>query len=288
MNNVVRSAERGYANGVAATVEAVGKAAGPTFGAVVLATGVFIKLDGGFAAFVVWCLASSLLLAVVLAYLASPWDVRPRGEVLRPRGSVVADPGDDRDDARRKHPHEHASRLGGRGPGRMGPAVGSEAPVRGEARRIDEQFQTPRAFACDLKKLSGISDILDVLRDETCNRSVCRGSPLETTSSNKLANPKKKHAAVTDTTATPTRKMILWRAVAPLAHNAPRWLSPPKTPSTRTSARPHAAPAAVVVLSKAEFISEITVEVAPPLLVRVVIDGPEGWLLAGGPRVCGV
>jgi len=64
VNNVVRSAERGYANGVAATVEAVGKAAGPTFGAVVLATG-FSSHHGGFAAF--WCLASSLLLAVVVA-----------------------------------------------------------------------------------------------------------------------------------------------------------------------------------------------------------------------------
>ena len=64
VNNVVRSAERGYANGVAATVEAVGKAAGPTFGAVVLATG-FSRHRGGFAAF--WCLASSLLLAVAVA-----------------------------------------------------------------------------------------------------------------------------------------------------------------------------------------------------------------------------
>ena len=64
VNNVVRSAERGYANGVAATVEAVGKAAGPTFGAVVLATG-FSSNHGGFAAF--WCLASSLLLAVAVA-----------------------------------------------------------------------------------------------------------------------------------------------------------------------------------------------------------------------------
>ena len=67
MNNVVRSSERGYANGVAVTVEAVGKASGPTFGAVVLATGFATHpgLIGAGAAF--WCLALSLLGAVAVA-----------------------------------------------------------------------------------------------------------------------------------------------------------------------------------------------------------------------------
>lgn len=67
VNNVVRSSERGYANGVAATVEAVGKASGPTFGAVVLATGFATHpgLIGAGAAF--WCLALSLLGAVAVA-----------------------------------------------------------------------------------------------------------------------------------------------------------------------------------------------------------------------------
>ena len=112
----------------------------------------------------------------VLALLASPWDVRPRGgpHVLRPRGSVVADPAPVFADApeallrqwrrRSKHPREHAAapaawwsrsaslaehakdeQLDPRRPNVAAVATGD--PNR------DEQFHTPRALARDVRIL---------------------------------------------------------------------------------------------------------------------------------------
>ena len=112
----------------------------------------------------------------VLALLASPWDVRPRGrpQVLGPRGSVVADPAPVFADAPgallrqwrclTKHPSKHATappawrsrsaslaehakdeQLDPRRPNVAAVATGD--PNR------DEQFQTPSALARDLKVL---------------------------------------------------------------------------------------------------------------------------------------
>ena len=112
----------------------------------------------------------------VLALLASPWDVRPRGRphVLRPRGSVVADPAPVLADApeallrqwrrRSKHPREHATAPPARRSRSASLAEHAKdqqfdprrpnvaAVATGDPNR-DEQFQTPSALARDVRIL---------------------------------------------------------------------------------------------------------------------------------------